>query len=46
MKEVEVFFPTLVVMEGGGGRGGERKGGRKGGREREIRVFPIKSSFR
>ena len=44
MKEVEVFFPTLVVMEGGGG--GERKGGRKGGREREIRVFPIKSSFR
>jgi len=41
MKEVEVFFPTLVVMEGG-------EGGRERGREgeREIRVFPIKSSFR
>jgi hypothetical protein len=31
MKEVEVFFPTLVVMEGGGGR----EKGREEGRERE-----------
>jgi hypothetical protein len=34
MKEVEVFFPTLVVMEGGGGEGGREKG-REEGRERE-----------